>query len=44
MIGGDLFLNQLGTANHMQYDNENRCYYLTALVKQGWMTTSTGLC
>ena len=34
-VGGDLFLNQLGTANRMQYDNENRCYYLTALVKQG---------
>lgn len=34
-IGGDLFLNALGMANRMQYDNENHCYYLTALVKQG---------
>lgn len=34
-VGGDLFLNRFGIANRMQYDYENRCYYLTALIKQG---------
>lgn len=34
-VGGDLFLNQTDIRNRMQYDNDNRCYYLTALLKQG---------
>ena len=34
-IGGDLFNNELGLRNRMQYDNEAQCYWLTALVKQG---------
>ena len=34
-VGGDLFNNRMTLANRMQYDNENRCYYLNALVKQG---------
>mgnify|MGYP002521041230 FL=1 len=34
-VGGDLFFNHLGADNRMSYDNENRCYYLTRLVKQG---------
>ncbi len=34
-VGGDLFQNILGFQNRMQYDNDKRCYYLDALVKQG---------
>jgi len=35
-IGGDLFGNQMeGTLNRMLYDNEARCYYMNALMKQG---------
>lgn len=34
-IGGDIFGNEMTLENRMQYDNEARCYYLTALVKQG---------
>ena len=34
-VGGDVFGNAIGNANRMQYDNEARCYYLVALVKQG---------
>ncbi len=34
-IGGDLFGNELNLRNRMQYDAEAKCYWLTALVKQG---------
>ena len=34
-IGGDLFDNEMNLRNRMQYDNETKCYWLTALVKQG---------
>ena len=34
-VGGDLFENRMTPRNRMQYDNERRCYWLTALVKQG---------
>jgi len=34
-IGGDLFGNELKLTNRMQYDVENKCYWLTTLVKQG---------
>jgi len=34
-IGGELFQNELNLRNRMQYDAEARCYWLTALVKQG---------
>ena len=34
-VGGDLFGNKLSAANRMQYDGERKCYWLTALVKQG---------
>lgn len=34
-VGGDLFQNALSSVNRMSYDNERRCYYLDALVKQG---------
>ena len=34
-VGGDLFHNELGLRNRMQYDPEAKCYWLTALVKQG---------
>ncbi|MBQ7697318.1 MAG: DUF5103 domain-containing protein [Paludibacteraceae bacterium] len=34
-VGGDLFGNRMTLANRMQYDNEQRCYYLSALLKQG---------
>ncbi|MCQ2310360.1 MAG: DUF5103 domain-containing protein [Paludibacteraceae bacterium] len=35
-IGGDLFNNQMvPTLNRMLYDNEQRCYYFNALLKQG---------
>ncbi len=34
-IGGDIFGNEMGLRNRMQYDAEAKCYWLTALVKQG---------
>ena len=34
-VGGDLFHNELGLQNRMQYDADAKCYWLTALVKQG---------
>ena len=34
-VGGDIFGNELGLRNRMQYDAEAKCYWLTALVKQG---------
>ena len=34
-IGGELFQNETGMRNRMQYDPEAKCYWLTALVKQG---------
>jgi len=34
-VGGDLFNNEMTLRNRMQYDNEAKCYWLTALVKQG---------
>ena len=34
-VGGEVFGNQLSLRNRMQYDAENKCYWLTALVKQG---------
>ena len=34
-VGGDLFGNEMALRNRMQYDAEARCYWLTALVKQG---------
>lgn len=34
-IGGDIFENELYLRNRMQYDAEAKCYWLTALVKQG---------
>jgi hypothetical protein len=34
-LGGELFHNELGIQNRMQYDPETKCYWLTALVKQG---------
>ena len=34
-VGGDLFHNELGLRNRMQYDPEAKCYWLTSLVKQG---------
>ena len=34
-VGGDLFGNEMNLRNRMQYDNETKCYWLTALVKQG---------
>jgi len=34
-IGGDLFGNELGLRNRMQYDGDHQCYWLTSLVKQG---------
>lgn len=34
-VGGDIFNNELGLRNRMQYDAEAKCYWLTALVKQG---------
>ncbi len=33
-VGGDLFGNEMNLRNRMQYDNETKCYWLTALVKQ----------
>lgn len=34
-VGGDLFQNRCDHRNRMEYDNENGCYYLNTLVKQG---------
>ena len=34
-VGGDIFSNEMNLRNRMQYDNDARCYWLTALVKQG---------
>jgi hypothetical protein len=34
-VGGDLFGNRMTIDNRMQYDGEQRCYYLSALLKQG---------
>ena len=34
-LGGELFGNELSLKNRMQYDADARCYWLTALVKQG---------
>ena len=34
-VGGELFNNEMSLRNRMQYDNEAKCYWLTALVKQG---------
>ena len=34
-VGGDIFNNELTIRNRMQYDAAAKCYWLTALVKQG---------
>ena len=34
-IGGELFQNEMDLRNRMQYDADAKCYWLTALVKQG---------
>ena len=34
-VGGEIFGNELSLRNRMQYDAETKCYWLTALVKQG---------
>ena len=34
-VGGDIFNNELSLRNRMQYDADAKCYWLTALVKQG---------
>ena len=34
-IGGEIFGNELSLRNRMQYDNDTKVYWLTALVKQG---------
>jgi len=34
-VGGELFGNELSLRNRMQYDVQAKCYWLTALVKQG---------
>lgn len=34
-VGGEIFGNETGLRNRMQYDNEAKVYWLTALVKQG---------
>jgi len=34
-VGGELFGNEMSLRNRMQYDPEVKCYWLTALVKQG---------
>ena len=34
-VGGDIFNNELNLKNRMQYDADAKCYWLTALVKQG---------
>ena len=33
-LGGELFNNEMNLSNRLQYDNEAKCYWLTALVKQ----------
>ena len=34
-VGGDIFNNEMSLRNRMQYDADAKCYWLTALVKQG---------
>lgn len=34
-VGGELFGNQYGAQNRMEYDAEQKCYYLYAYLKQG---------
>jgi hypothetical protein len=34
-VGGEIFSNEMGLRNRMQYDNEAKCYWLISLVKQG---------
>ena len=34
-VGGEIFANEMSLRNRMQYDVEHKCYWLTALVKQG---------
>ena len=34
-VGGELFNNLFTSANRLLYDPDNKCYYLTSLVKQG---------
>lgn len=34
-IGGDLFQNRMDHTNRMHYDADHRCYFFSALVKQG---------
>ena len=34
-VGGELFGNQYGMQNRMEYDAEQKCYYLYAYLKQG---------
>ena len=34
-IGGDVFDNQYSAVNKMEYDAEQKCYYLYAYLKQG---------
>jgi hypothetical protein len=34
-VGGELFGNQYGETNRMEYDAEQKCYYLYAYLKQG---------
>ncbi|MBR2449918.1 MAG: DUF5103 domain-containing protein [Paludibacteraceae bacterium] len=34
-VGGELFGNQYGAQNRMEYDADNRCYYLYVYLKQG---------
>lgn len=34
-VGGDLFYNRYSHDNLMQYDAQNKCYYLLAYLKQG---------
>ena len=34
-VGGDLFDNEYSESNMMEYDAENKCYYLYAYLKQG---------
>lgn len=34
-VGGELFGNQFGAQNRMEYDADNKCYYLYTYLKQG---------
>ena len=34
-VGGEVFANQFGAQNRMEYDSEQKCYYLYAYLKQG---------